>query len=356
MQTPRSLTVIIGLSSFVLCVFSTAISQPPPVRDTASSVVPPYRTHEQPAAPRLFEEGTISTEEDEIGGAFSEDGTEFYFTRMVPYTTLPRLGIMCISRYRQGHWSAPEVLPFSGTYVDFPPKFSADGKRLLFASSRPLPGGTRGGLRIWSVERIASGWGEPVPLPPPINAAGSFWNADPSESRDGTLYFSSDRGGDGGLHIYRSRLADGKYSDPEKLGPEINSAFNDFQPFISPDGRLLIFASVGAGAPPYDHRPEELGTGGKPYPRADLYISQNIDGHWTPARHLEHGINSFAEEQFPFVTPDGQYLFFSSERSPFSVPTAHRLDYKHLESGLHSVFNGHGNVFFIGIEALEVKP
>ena len=53
----------------------------------------------------MFAEGIISTVDDEIGGAFSPDGTEFYFSRLVPYTTLPRLGLMCVSRYRDGHWS-----------------------------------------------------------------------------------------------------------------------------------------------------------------------------------------------------------------------------------------------------------
>ena len=97
-----------------------------------------------------------------------------------------------------------------------------------------------------------------------------------------------------------------------------------------------------------------MSSGGKPYPRGDLYISVRRNGHWTPARHLEHAINSFAEEEFPFLTPDGRYFFFSSERSPFTVPTAQRLNYDQLEHHLHSIFNGHGNVFFVDVDALEL--
>lgn len=316
---------------------------------------PSYHVKGKVTKPRVFAEGVISTVDDEVGGAFSPDGTEFYFSRLVPYTTVPRLGIMCVSHYQGGHWSSPEVLPFSGRYLDYPPKFSANGSRLLFASSRPLPDGTRGRIRIWEVERGATGWGDPHPLPAPINAPESVWNADPAESSDGTLYFSSDRGGSG-IHIFRSHLVDGKYSEPEKLGPEINSEFNEYQPCISPAGDVLIFASSGQGVPPYEHRPEDLNSGGKPYLRADLYISVNRNGKWSQARHLRHGINSFAEEEFPFMSPDGQYFFFSSERSSFTIPTAHRLSFDELESNLHSIFNGHGNVFFIGADALELKP
>src|SRR5262249_30846411 len=220
-------------------------------------------------------------------------------------------------------------------------------------SSRPLADGTRGGIRIWEVERTATGWGEPRPLPPPVNPEGAHWTADPSIADDGTLYFSSDHDGPGTLHIFRSRFVDGTYTEPENLGPEINSEFNDYQPYISPDGKTLIFASAGSGEPPFNHRPQELVGGGKIYPRADLYVSVEQNGKWSPARHLEHNINTVADEEFPFLTPDGRYLFFSSERSPFTVPVAHRLNYKDLESDLHSIWNGHGNVFFVGVEALE---
>jgi dipeptidyl aminopeptidase/acylaminoacyl peptidase len=343
----------VGIAGIIPMVVCGLLAQPAPRRDAVGQH-PAYAVQGPLAEPRIFAEGVISTVDDEIGGSFSPDGADFYFTRLVPYTTFPRLGILCVSHYAGDHWGAPQALPFSGKNLDYPPRLDSSGSRMFFASSRALPDGTRGGIRIWEVERSAAGWGEPRPLPPPVNPAGSHWSADPSVADDGTLYFSSDRDGPGSIHIYRSRLVDGKYSEPEKLGPAINSEFTEAQPYISPDGKTLIFTSTGSGEPPFKHRPEELVGGGKPYPRADLYISFEKDGKWTQARHLEHGINTVAEEEYPFLSPDGRYFFFSSERSPFTVPTARRLDYRELESELHSTFNGHGNVFFIGVEALEM--
>jgi WD40-like Beta Propeller Repeat len=357
MRTARRPTPALPMLAIpALLVCAAAIARPglrPHSQPTQSSS-PPYHVAGPVSSPQVFAEGIISTEEDEIGGAFNADGTEFYFTRLVAYTTLPRLGILCVSHFRDGRWTPAEVLPFSGKYLDYPPRFDSTGTRLLFASSRPLPDGVRGHIRIWEVDRTPTGWGQPRPLPAPVNAPDNIWNGDPAESSDGTLYFSSDRGSAGNIHIFHARRLAGNYSEPEKLGPEINSEFNDYQPFISPDGNVLIFASSGEGEPPYRHRPEDIATGGQPYPRSDLYLSVKRNGKWSPARHLEHGINTFAEEEFPFLTPDGKYLFFSSERSPFTVPTAHRLDYQELESHLHSVFNGHGNVFYIGAAALEL--
>src|ERR1700731_2366984 len=119
--------------------------------------------------PRLFGEGTISTADDESNGSFSPDGTEYYFAKSNPYTTSPRWQVLCVSRFRGGRWSEPEVLPFSGKYRDSAPRLSPDGQRLYFSSSRPVPGKTARVFRIWSAERTATGWGEPEPLPAPIN-------------------------------------------------------------------------------------------------------------------------------------------------------------------------------------------
>jgi hypothetical protein len=303
--------------------------------------------------PRLFGEGVISTEDDEVNGSFSPDGTEYYFSKVIPYTSFPRLGILCVSRFQNGKWTEPEVVPFSGQFLDLTPRFSPDGGRMFFTSSRPAPGKTQRVLRVWSIDRTTAGWSEPQPLPAPINADDS-WNWAGSVSRDGTLYFTSTRDGTGHPHVFRSRWVNGAYSEPEKLGPEINSAFNESDPYISPDGSVLIFASSGDGLPGAGDRPETLKGGGVRYSRADLYVSISANGHWSKARHLEHDVNTTFDEGSPSLTPDGKYLFFSSERSPFTVPTDHALGYAEIEKMLHSTLNGHGNIFFISTSALEI--
>ena len=302
--------------------------------------------------PRLFAEGVISTEDDEQGGTFSPDGSEFYFVKQSQYTYFPRYGLICVSHFRDGKWSEPEAVPFSGKSLDFPPKFSPDGKTMYFGSYRQVPEKARGVLRIWAVDRTPSGWSEPRLLPSPVNMEDSA-NFGPSVANDGTLYFVSTRGGEN-THIFRSRYANGVYAEPEKLGPEINSEFNESEPYISPDGKFLIFASAGI-FPGDQDRPETLHGGGLLYARADLYLSENRGGKWTKARHLEHGINSTADESAPSLTPDGKYLFFTSERSGFTIPTPYKLETPEFESILHSTLNGHGNIFFISSDALDLS-
>ena len=320
---------------------------------------PPYDPGGHVTQATLFAPGVISSDLDESGGVFSPDGRDFYFTLVAPYTIAPRFAMLVVSHFRNGHWELPQTLPFSGKSFDIAPHLSADGNKLYFASARRTQQNKASRLRIWVSERNADTWSEPTPLAAPINQDDSN-NIDPTPASDGSLYFASDRNDPGGhLHIYFSRWDGSKFVAPEKLGPEINSEFSELSPAISPDGKTLVFASANAPEDAERRRPQDLIAGGKPYPRQDLYISFNRDGHWTPARHLEHGVNSFAEEAYPAFSPDGKFLFWGSERSSFEIPTK-RLDRERIDGLWSTPFNGRGNIFFISADVLadsdKVQP
>lgn len=302
--------------------------------------------------PQILAEGVISTPGDETGGVFSPDGKEFYFAKLNPTTTFPRLGLLCVSHWQQGKWTTPEVLPFSGKYLDLPPRLSPDGRTMYFASSRPAPGTQARVLRIWKAEKITSGWREPQLLAAPVNAPEDRWNWGASATKEGTLYFASDREQRGRPKIYRSRLVNGAYQEPEKLGAPINSEFADYNPFINAEETVLFFVSAGDDPAVGHHRDGVLYTGGYPYSRGDIYFSRMVDGHWTAAAHLEHGVNTVFDEDYPALTPDGKHLLFSSERSLFTVPVAQRLTMEELEKELHSTLNGGGNIYTVPIKVL----
>lgn len=122
--------------------------------------------------------------------------------------------------------------------------FAADGNSMYFAAC-----GWRGGLGscdIYFANKIAGVWQLPVNLGAAINSR--FWESQPSLSADGkTLVFASTRsGGLGGSDLWQTKLdSDGAWTKPRNLGNLINTEANEMAPFLHPDGKTLYFSSAG---------------------------------------------------------------------------------------------------------------
>jgi Tol biopolymer transport system component len=173
--SPLSLLVVIALSA------------------AAQQLKHPYASDAPITEPKIFGEGVISTQDFDDYFAFTPDGNTIYLTKHnVDFSG----GTIVVSHFVNGKWMTPEVAPFSGQYNDGEPCISPDGKRLFFKSNRPVPGqteqtGRRQDADIWFVEKTATGWGEPQHLDAPISTEAYDWH--PSVTKDGTLYFVSDR-------------------------------------------------------------------------------------------------------------------------------------------------------------------
>ncbi len=245
-------------------------------------------------APQLFARGIVSS----IWGlhstvAFSPDGNTAMWAPMIEIPgRLYSTGGLLMSERIQGRWTAPRFAPFTSEEDGDVPFFSPDGKRLYYMATKPLPGDPEGRKeRIWFVDRHGTGWSEAKPVDATVNDFPHHWQI--SVDREHTIYFSSGvPEGYGRTDIYCSRLVDGAWQKPQNLGPPINTENMEEMPFISPDGRYLLFSR-----------------------QFDLYISyRKADGGWTEPENLGEPINSPEIDICPMVTPDGKYLFFLSQR------------------------------------------
>ncbi len=259
----------------------------------------PYLGQELPGkAAELFGANLISTEHSEVGSVFSMDHTEFYFT-----TWTKELGTkIMVTRQIDGIWVAPTIASFSNHPSDVDVAISHDNSRVFFGTRRPRPGDTedrQDGFDIWYAHRIGTGWSEEKYLGPVVNSGKS--QVYPTVTADGTLYFQAVRDeGYGKADIYRSRLVEGSYQEPENLGAAVNSEHYEGDVYISPDESYMIVSIYG--------RDDDLGGG-------DLYVSFQIsDNEWSPPKNLGPDINSNKRDFCPMVTPDGKYLLFSSKR------------------------------------------
>jgi len=322
--------------SFLLCVFS--IGWFPRETRSAKEDFPvlkgPYLGQNPPGMmPEIFAPGIISKSYFECMAFFTPDGREFYFMLWgAPH------GVIVFTKEVSNRWIKPRTVSFASQY-DGKFSLSPDGNKIVYSSNRPQDG-SREPLdfhHCWIAERTDTGWGEPKNLGPLINLEKSY-SAYPSLSKKGNLYFFSNReGGMGEADIWMSKFVGGRYAEPENLGISINTSLNDVDPFIAPDESYIIFCRRNGGFGGYD-----------------LFISfREDDGSWTKAINMGEQINSAAREICPSVSPDGKYLFFTSDRrthKPFSeVP----ITYEEKIEILNSPGNGNGDIYWVDAKVIK---
>jgi outer membrane protein OmpA-like peptidoglycan-associated protein/Tol biopolymer transport system component len=91
--------------------------------------------------------------------------------------------------------------------------------------------------------------------------------------------------------------------DPVNLGPNVNSANDEYFPAMTADEQLLIYTREIA-APNNPYSPDGLDE--------DFYFSEKqADGTWGPAYNPGPPINSAWREGAPTISPDGKYIIFT---------------------------------------------
>jgi WD40-like Beta Propeller Repeat len=103
-------------------------------------------------------------------------------------------------------------------------------------------------------------------------------------------------GGDG----HAQTQVKGGWSTPVNLGSIVNSEYNEDLPHLSQDGASLYFISNRNPDAPTDF---------------DIFVSHRLNGSWRRPRRVGGDINTSFNERGPCLSPDGHYLFFSSNRT-----------------------------------------
>lgn len=243
-----------------------------------------------------YEPGVLSTMEAEEFPSFTPSGDTLYVSR----------GFREVLRSIRGPggWGPWEPVSFGSDYRDRAAEVSPDGRTLFLTTSRPAPGETRApdnrNHDLWRLTRQPDGsWGDPERLPSSVNTDSAEYH--PSVTRDGVLYFSSwsRPGALGRSDLYRATPDGAGYRPARNLGPVINWTGSDSDVFVDPDEVYILFVSTD----------REDSHGGD-----DIYYSRRTPDGWTEPRNLGRPVNSFSYEYGPTVSPDGQWLYFTSHR------------------------------------------
>ncbi len=101
------------------------------------------------------------------------------------------------------------------------------------------------------------------------------------------------------LYFSEKGFIEGSWSHAERFTDEVNSEFNEGSACLSPDGRTLFFTRCDD--------PDGYGS-------CDIYMADFVGGGWTNVRNLGPFVNSSEWDSHPNVTPDGQTLYYTSNR------------------------------------------
>jgi outer membrane protein OmpA-like peptidoglycan-associated protein len=236
----------------------------------------------------------INTADDEYLPVATADESMLIFTRKIANNEDFYKSMKLDSKWQTATYLSNQIN--TPNFNEGAQSISQDGKYLFFTGCNRPDG--LGRCDIYIAQKKGNDWVKPFDLSPPINTPG--WESQPSISADGrTLYFVSNRkGGYGGYDIWKSTLTPKGWGEPENMGPNINTAFDEQSPFIHPDDSTLYFCSNGWP-----------GMGNK-----DLFISRRAknNGEWQKPQNLGYPINSNGDENGLTITANGTYAFFAS--------------------------------------------
>lgn len=189
-------------------------------------------------------------------------------------------------------------MPYNTLPRETHPLVSADGKNLFFLRDRDsLWQGSlfkkEGKKKVFDLIRYAQG--KEMRMPGYLTGDRLLPVA---MSPDGRRILLTGPGKKKDKDLYVSDLLDGKYSLPQPLPPDINTAYDEIFGTFGPDNRTLFFISNRPG-----------GQGG-----FDIWMSkQNTSGWWSAPENAGVMINTARNEYAVFLHADGRTVYLSSD-------------------------------------------
>jgi len=237
----------------------------------------------------------VNTPETEYNAVVSADETVMAFTRLQADKNGELVEEIFISGkgVKANKWSNPDKVSFETRFNVGTAGMTPDGETMLV-----FIGGISKTGNLYTVKKTKSGWASPITMGDHINS--NYLETTASITPDSkVIYFASNRpGGYGGLDIYKVEKTNGKWGYAKNLGPEVNTPLDEDAPFIHPDMKTLFFASDGHNS-----------MGGK-----DIFRTTMVGNQWSSPKNMGFPINTTTDDNYFTLTADGSKGYISSDR------------------------------------------
>lgn len=192
-------------------------------------------------------------------------------------------------------------------FDEYAPAVTADGKMLLFTSRRSESVGGEidegGDFKFYEdvyfskISEKTGEWSLSRGVEGEVNTP--TYDAVLSVAPDGShMYvYRNNANSAGDIFMSSYSKADDEWRVPEKMPKPINTSYFESSVSITADGNTLYFIS---------ERPEGRGQG-------DIYVSTRSGNNWGKPKNLGEVINTYFDEKFVFIHPNGKTLYFASD-------------------------------------------
>lgn len=243
----------------------------------------------------------INTEADEVSPKISATGNALYFGRKHSAANQGGIGDeedIWFSAFENNQWTLSKNLgtPINSAYANNLIAISTDENTMIFT--------TRDGFGLR--ERTAEGWTEVKDVGIRYSNEDEFIEGNLSSDGKAMLFTIRNRDN---VYYDSNRIErdifvslkdkEGKWSTPINLGKDVNTAENEYSPFLAPDDKTLYFASKGWPG----------------YGDADIFMTKRLDDTWTrwsEPINLGNQINSLDFDAYYTVPASGDFAYMSS--------------------------------------------
>ncbi|MBO4645786.1 MAG: PD40 domain-containing protein [Bacteroidales bacterium] len=250
--------------------------------------------------------GAVNTDCPDYNAYINADETELYFNSQNQQNSGTQLDYdgykmsdVYVAEWTNGQWGKSKKLqsPVNSALIDEIVGLSADGSTLLLYFNND-----KGFDDLFLSQKEKKQFTRPEMLSLTVNSNAAEEAA--MLSPDGNwLFFSSNRpGGYGGMDIYYSRkLPNGEWSNPKNAGANINTEYDDNNPYIAPDGTTFYFCSKGHNS-----------MGGY-----DIFRSswEETEQFFSIPENLSFPINTPDDNRSISVTQSGRYAYVADFRA-----------------------------------------